>query len=255
MAGRLEGKVAVVTGAGNGIGKASAIRFAKEGAKVVLTTRSVAHGEETLEIIKANGQDAVFVQADNQNRAEIEAVIDKTVELYGRIDVLNNCAGVLVHKPFLEHTDEDYDLISKTNFRSQVYTMQRAIPHMQKQGGGSIVNVASISVMKPELYSYFYGAFKAAINKLSIDVAKEFAKEKIRINVVCPGPVNTGLTPEAVKNNPEQIKWMEENIAILGRLGEPDDIANMNLFLASDEASWITGSTFVVDGGTCISAL
>jgi NAD(P)-dependent dehydrogenase (short-subunit alcohol dehydrogenase family) len=252
--GRLENKIAVVTGAGNGIGRATAIRFAKEGAKVVLTTRQQAHGEDTLAQIKAAGGEAVFVQADARRKAELEAVIDTAADTYGRIDVLVNCAGVLVWKPFLEQNDDDFNLIMETNFKSQVITMQRVIPHLLKAGGGSIVNVASISAMQPELNSYFYGAFKAAAANLTMNVAKEFAPKKIRVNCVCPGPVTTGLTPDEVKNNPEQIKWMEENVAILGRLGEPDDIANMNLFLASDEASWITGENFVVDGGTCISA-
>jgi NAD(P)-dependent dehydrogenase (short-subunit alcohol dehydrogenase family) len=252
--GRLDNKIAVVTGAGNGIGRATAIRFAKEGAKVVLTTRQQAHGEDTLAQIKEAGGEAVFVQADARQREQLEAVIDTAADTYGRIDILVNCAGVLVWKPFLEQNDDDFNLIMETNFKSQVITMQRAIPHLLKAGGGSIVNVASISAMQPELNSYFYGAFKAAAANLTMNVAKEFAPKKIRVNCVCPGPVTTGLTPDEVKNNPEQIKWMEENVAILGRLGEPDDIANMNLFLASDEASWITGENFVVDGGTCISA-
>jgi len=251
--GRLEGKIAVVTGAGNGIGRATAIRFAKEGAKVVLTTRQQTHGDATVAAIREAGGEGVFVQADVRKKSEIQGVVDAAAETYGRIDVLVNCAGVLVWKPFLEQDDDDFNLICETNFKSQIYTMQRAIPHMVKQGGGSIVNLASISATKPELNSYFYGAFKAAANNLTMNVAKEFAPKKVRVNCVCPGPVTTGLTPDAVKNDPAQIKWMEENIAILGRLGEPDDLANMNLFLASDESSWITGSTFVVDGGTCIS--
>ncbi|MDR2486599.1 MAG: SDR family oxidoreductase [Clostridiales Family XIII bacterium] len=252
--GRLEGKTAVVTGAGNGIGRATAIRFAKEGARVVLTTRNPSHGEATLKTIETAGGTALFVQADVRDKAALERVVDTAVERFGRIDVLANCAGVLVWKPFLEQDDDDFSLICETNFRSQIRTMQRAIPHMVAAGGGSIINVASISAMKPEINSYFYGAFKAAAANLTMNVAKEFAPKKVRVNCVCPGPVQTGLTPDEVKNDPEQIKWMEENIAILGRLGEPDDIANMNLFLASDESSWITGQNFVVDGGTCISA-
>lgn len=250
--GRLDGKVAVVTGAGNGIGRATAIRFAQEGARVVITTRRQDHGEETIAAIQAAGGEGFFVQANVRDKAEIQAVVSKAPELYGKLDVLVNCAGVLVWKPFLEQDEEDYALISETNFRSQIYTMQKAIPFMQKNGQGSIINVASVSAKKPELNSYFYGAFKAATANLTMNVAKEFAPQKIRVNCVAPGPVNTGMTPGESKE-PEQVKWMEENIAIIGRLGEPDDIANMNLFLASDEASWITGEMFVVDGGTCIS--
>jgi NAD(P)-dependent dehydrogenase (short-subunit alcohol dehydrogenase family) len=252
MSRRLENKVAVITGAGNGIGRATAIRFAKEGAKVVLTTRRQSHGDETVATIKSFGGEAVFVQANVRSKDEIQAVVDKAPELYGKLDILVNSAGVLVWKPFLEQNDDDYDFISETNFRSQIYTMQRAIPYMQKNGQGSIINVASVSAKKPELNSYFYGAFKAATANLTMNTAKEFAPQKIRINCVAPGPVNSGMTPDESKV-PEQVEWMEKNIAIIGRLGEPDDIANMNLFLASDEASWITGEMFVVDGGTCIS--
>ncbi|MDR1796303.1 MAG: SDR family oxidoreductase [Clostridiales Family XIII bacterium] len=252
--GRLEGKIAIVTGAGNGIGQATAIRFAKEGAKVVATTRNPEHGQATLKAIKDAGGEGIFVQADIRNKDEIKAVYAKALEAYGELDITVNCAGVLVHKPFLEHTDEDFNLILETNYRAYVWSMQEAIPIFLKQGrGGSIVNIASISVMVPELFSYFYGGCKAALNKLSIDVAKEFAPKQIRINVVCPGPVNTGMTPAEVKNSPEQQKFMTENVAIIGRLGEPDDIANLCLFLASDEASWITGSTYVADGGTSLA--
>jgi NAD(P)-dependent dehydrogenase (short-subunit alcohol dehydrogenase family) len=251
---RLEGKVAIVTGAGNGIGRATAIRFAAEGAKVVASTRNPEHGEATLAAIKAAGGEGIFVQANVRDKSEIQKVFAACAEAYGRLDCLVNCSGVLVHKPFLEQNDDDYALITETNFRSYVWAMQEAIPVFLKQGqGGSIVNIASISVMVPELYSYYYGSMKAAINKLSIDVAKEFAPKQIRINVVCPGPVNTGMTPEQVKNDPEQQKFMTENVAIIGRLGEPDDIANVCLFLSSDEASWITGSTFVADGGTSLA--
>jgi NAD(P)-dependent dehydrogenase (short-subunit alcohol dehydrogenase family) len=152
----------------------------------------------------------------------------------------------------LQHTDEDFELISATNFRSSVWTMQAAIPMMQKQGGGSIVNIASVSVLKPELNSYFYGAFKAALNNLSVNVAKEFAPDNIRVNVVCPGPVITSMTPKAVQNQ-EGHDWLVDTFAIIGRVGQPDDVANVVLFLASDEASWITGSSYLVDGGTYIS--
>jgi NAD(P)-dependent dehydrogenase (short-subunit alcohol dehydrogenase family) len=249
--GRIDGKVAVVTGAGSGIGKATAIRFAKEGAKVVITTRNPAHGDETLKLISAEGGEATFVQANGRSRSEIEHVIDACIDTYGRIDVLANCAGVLVHKPFLEQNDEDFDLICETNFKSQIYAMQRAIPHMVSGGGGSIINVASVSAIKPELNSYFYGAFKAATANLTMNVAKEFAPKQVRVNCVCPGPVQTGMTPD---HDEAMFDWMKKNIAIIGRLGEPEDIANMILFLASDESSWATGQSFVVDGGTFISA-
>jgi NAD(P)-dependent dehydrogenase (short-subunit alcohol dehydrogenase family) len=250
---RLKGKVALVTGAGSGIGKATAIRFAKEGAKVIASTRNSEHGEATLAAIKDGGGEAVFIQTNNRQRDAMRALVTRAQGQWGHLDILVNAAGVLVHKPFLEQTDDDFDLICETNFRAYIWSMQVAIPFMKQQGGGSIVNIASISVMKPELNAYFYGAFKAAVNKLSIDVAKEFAKDRIRINVICPGPVATAMTPKRALEDPELIKHIIENQCIIGRMGQPDDIADLALFLASDEASWITGSTYVADGGVCLT--
>jgi NAD(P)-dependent dehydrogenase (short-subunit alcohol dehydrogenase family) len=246
---RLEGKTALVTGAGNGIGRATAIRFANEGAKVILTTRNEKHGMATLGAIRETNGEAAFFQADVTDKTQIQELVRKANVLWGGIDILVNCAGILVHKPFLEQNDEDFEKLCATNFRAYIWTMQEVIPLMVEQHKGAIVNVASISVMKPELNAYFYGAFKAAINKLSIDVAKEFAKDRIRVNVVCPGPVATGMTPTPDPNHP--LPPIEEMVP-LGRGGEPDDIASLNLFLASDEASWITGSTYVCDGGVCL---
>jgi NAD(P)-dependent dehydrogenase (short-subunit alcohol dehydrogenase family) len=248
--GRLSGKIALVTGAGNGIGQATAVRFAAEDAKVILTTRNEDHGMSTLSTIRKTNGEAIFFQTDVREKNQIQELVRKAKEVWGRIDVLINCAGVLVHKPFLDQTDEDFNLICETNFRAYVWMMQEVLPLMVEQHSGSIVNIASISVMKPELNAYFYGAFKAAVNKLTIDVAKEFGPKGVRLNVVCPGPVNTGMTPLPDPDHP--LPPISE-VVPLGRLGEPEDIANLNLFLASDESSWCTGSTYVCDGGVNIN--
>jgi NAD(P)-dependent dehydrogenase (short-subunit alcohol dehydrogenase family) len=249
---RLRGKTALITGAGSGIGKATAIRFAKEGARIVLSTRTAAHGESSLAEIEAAGNNAIFIQADSRNKDEVITLVRQAHEQLGSLDILVNAAGVLVHKPFLEHTDEDFHLIAQTNFLSIVWAMQTAIPIMKEQGGGSIVNVASISTIRPETNAYFYGAFKAAVNNLSINVAKEFAPDKIRVNVVCPGPVATNMTPSELQD-PNVLKSFVEYWNPIGRIGEPEDIANVILLLASDEAAWITGSSYKVDGGACLA--
>jgi len=251
----LEGKVAVVTGAGSGIGRATAIMFAKEGAKVVATDYNEATGTETVQNIVENGGEAIFVKCNVRVQEEIKAMVRAAMDKYGRIDILFNCAGVLVHGPFLKHTYEDYRLISETNFLGYVWTMQEILPIMVNQGKGSVINVASISAVKPESNAYFYGAFKAGINKMTKDLAREFSPKGVRLNVICPGPINTNMTPDIVKHNKEIQEALIKSDVLVGRLGEPEDIAYCAVYLASDEAEFITGASFVVDGGSCVAGL
>lgn len=248
--GRLDNKIAVVTGATSGIGQGTAIMFAKEGAKVVAVGRNADAGAETLKTIKDAGGDAIFLPVDLRDRESVAGIKAAALEAYGAPNVLFNAAGVLVHKPFLEHNDDDLDLIMTTNFRPYVWLMQEFIPGMIEQGGGSIVNVASISSVWPEINSYYYGAMKAAVSNISRNVAKEFARQKIRVNVICPGPVLTGMTPD---KSPEMQAMCVQDCAWLGRVGVPDDIAYAATYFASDESSWVTGAQLVVDGGTCVS--
>lgn len=251
--GRLDNKIAIVTGATSGIGEAVALMFAKEGANVVAVGRNESKGAEVIKKIVAMGKEGVFVKCDLRNVDEIGSIKDTALDKFGRIDILFNAAGVLVHKPFLDQDMDDLDLIFQTNFRPYVLTMQSIIPTMVEQGKGSIVNVASISAVWPELNSYFYGAMKAAVANLSKNVAKEFARQGIRINCILPGPINTNMTPDVIKNNEEAQKAMIAEVCMLNCLGEPNDIAYAATYLASDEASFITGINLVVDGGVCIS--
>ena len=174
-------------------------------------------------------------------------------EKYGRVDILFNCAGVLVHKPFLEQNDEDFELITQTNCRAYIWTMQAFIPEMVKAGRGNIINVASISSVWPEVNAYFYGAMKAAVTNLSRNVAKEFARKGIRVNCILPGPINTNMTPDWVKNSKEAQQGMIDTVCMVGRLGEPEDIAYGAVYLGSDESSFVTGQNLVIDGGVTIS--
>lgn len=251
--GRLENKIAIVTGATSGIGEAVALMFAKEGANIVAVGRNEAKGAEVIDKIVAMGREGIFVKCDLRNVDEIGSIKEAALVKFGKIDILFNAAGVLVHKPFLEQNMDDLDLIFQTNFRPYVLTMQSIIPTMVEQGKGSIVNVASISAVWPELNSYFYGAMKAAVANLSKNVAKEFARQGIRINAILPGPINTNMTPDVIKHNEEAQKAMIAEVCMLNRLGEPEDIAYAATYLASDEASFITGINLVVDGGVCIS--
>lgn len=251
--GRLEGKKAVVTGATSGIGRATAIMFAKEGAEVVCTGRNQEKGDAVVKEITDAGGKAWFCPANLRDRAEVDHLYDFAMDKLGYVNVLFNNAGVLVHKPFLEHNDDDLKLIEETNFRPYVWNMQKYIPQMIEHGGGSIINVASISSFWPEVNAYYYGAFKAAISVLSMNVAKEFARKGIRVNTILPGPVQTGLTPKDIRESKEAQQEMIDTVCMLNRLGEPNDIAYGAVYLASDESSWMTANELVIDGGVHIS--
>ena len=250
---RLQDKVAVVTGATSGIGEAVAVMYAKEGASVVLVGRNSKKGEATAAKIREDGGDAVFVRCDVTKKEDILNLKDAAYEKYGRVDILFNCAGVLVHKPFLEQDDADFELITQTNCRAYIWTMQAFIPEMVKAGHGNIINVASISSVWPEVNAYFYGAMKAAVTNLSRNVAKEFARKGIRVNCILPGPINTNMTPDWVKNSKEAQQGMIDTVCMVGRLGEPEDIAYGAVYLGSDESSFVTGQNLVIDGGVTIS--
>ena len=251
--GRLENKVAVVTGATSGIGEAVALMYVKEGAKVVAAGRNQEKGDALVAKIKEMGGEGIFVSCDLRKKESIEELKNAAYAKFDHVDILFNAAGVLVHKPFLEQNDEDFDFIMETNYRAYVWTMQAFLPEMEKAGKGNIINVASISSIWPELNAYFYGAMKAAVTNLSRNVAKEFARKGIRINCILPGPINTNMTPADIKNSKEAQQAMIDSVCMLGRLGEPDDIAYGAVYLGSDESSFVTGTNLVIDGGVCIS--
>jgi NAD(P)-dependent dehydrogenase (short-subunit alcohol dehydrogenase family) len=247
----MNGKIAVVTGAGSGIGRAVAVMFAREGARVVCANRNAGDGEETLRQIRDAGGEGIYVPTDVRRKEDIERLLERTLETYGDVTTLFNCAGILVHAPFMEHTDDDLAKVFETNFRGYYWTMQTFLPTLVKNGHASITNVASISVMKPESNAYLYGAMKAGINKMTRDLTREYSPRGVRLNVICPGPVQTNLTPQYVRDSREIQDEIIRTTCPVGRLGEPNDIAYAAVWLASDEADWITGSTVVIDGGAC----
>lgn len=252
--GRVQGKNALVSGAASGIGEATARLFAKEGARVLMTDLNEAAGVKVRDEIVAAGGDAVFVAGNLMDDAlpeQLGEVVDAQFD--GRLDVLANCGGILIQGPFLEQTDEDLDKLMKINFRGAIRMMREFIPRMVDNGGGSIINVTSISAQWPEVNSYFYGAAKAALNVTSRNIAKEFASQGVRVNCIQPGPVNTGMTPQEVKDDPALMQGLLDHFCMLGRMGKPEDIAYGALYLASDESSWVTGTDLVIDGGACIS--
>ncbi|MDD9267037.1 SDR family oxidoreductase [Paenibacillus sp. GCM10023248] len=241
----LSGKVAIVTGASRGIGREIAERLAGSGAKVIINFASnPVPAEEVVARIKANGGEAIAVRADVSRVAEIEKLFLAALEAYGQIDILVNNAGIMVTKPLAAVTEEDYDQQFAINAKGTFFACQQALKHMNK--GGRIINFStSVAGMMFPTYSVYVGS-KGAVEQFSRQLAKEFSPAGITINTVAPGPVNTELFTAG--KSEQQIQAIQ-NLNAFGRLGEPEDIAGVVLFLASEESRWITGQTIRVNGG------
>jgi NAD(P)-dependent dehydrogenase (short-subunit alcohol dehydrogenase family) len=246
---RLEGKIAVITGAGSGVGRATAIRFAREGAKVVLADIS---GQE-VEVAAQIGEAAVPVHTDLANEADIARMIKVAEERFGRLDILVNCAGFGGGmKPLHEWTSDHWNRVHDVNIKAVFLGMKYAITSMLKTGGGAVINVSSASGMIGRKHHSVYGAAKAGVNQLTKAAALDYAKLGIRVNAVLPGTVWTGLVPMS-REHPEPPPGVGRPAGIpMDRWGKADEIANAILFLASDEASYITGVLLPADGGYTI---
>lgn len=249
--GRLEGKITLVTGAGNdrGLGAATARRFAEEGAFVYLTDVDAAGAEAVAGQIRDTGGAAEALVHDVTSEAAWDSVFAAIEKGHGRLDVLVNNAGIAVLKPLTMLTAADWEKQNKVNLDSVFYGTQRAVALMRKVGhGGSIINLSSIGGLVGVPACAAYGAAKGGVRIFSKVVAMECAAEGIRCNSVHPGMIETAMQDVARRDNPEGFKEIVASVP-MKRLGTPMDIANMNLFLASDEANYITGAEFTVDGG------
>jgi 3-oxoacyl-[acyl-carrier protein] reductase len=251
---RLNTKVALVTGAGSGIGRASAKLFAKEGAKIIIADVNSAGGEESVAAIKASGGEAIFVRTDVTVASEVEHVVKAGKEKFGKINILMNCAGIwgAPGENLLEGIEQSlWDRVYAVNVRSIFFTSKYAVPEIRKAGGGTIINIASMAGLRPVgPRNALYASSKGAIITLTKALALEFASDKIRVNCINPFITETPLLKD-LQLTDEILKVVASN-APLGRVVKPEDVAYAALYLASEESSMLTGACINVDGGTGI---
>ncbi|HLX38787.1 MAG TPA: SDR family oxidoreductase [Candidatus Binataceae bacterium] len=248
--GRLTGKVAIITGASSGMGRATALRFAGEGAKIVIADLNKDGGEATVRDCRENGSDAIFVKADVSAEADVKGAVERALKEFGRLDIVYNNAGLGGAVGPLENiTVENWDKTMAILLRGVFLGIKHSIAPMRKTGGGSIISTASIAGIQGYAGIHPYSAAKAAVINLTRSAAAELAKDKIRVNCICPGGINTPLMYGNAKGGESGVAAVLSKMQPMTREGRPDDIANMALFLASDESEWITGTAMVVDGG------
>jgi len=246
----LEGKVALVTGGASGIGRATALVFAREGAKVVVADLVAEGGEDTARLIKETGAEAIFVKCDVSKAAEVEAMVKKAVDTYGRLDCAFNNAGVVVMKSTVDCTEEEWDHVISVNLKGVWLCMKYEIPQMLKQGRGAIVNTSSVVGLIGTPGHAPYTASKHGVVGLTKVAALDCAQAGIRVNAVCPGSVPTPML-EPILADP-QLKDSMQELHPLGRLGKPEEIAEAVIWLCSEAASFVTGVAFPVDGGVVV---
>ena len=249
MPGQLEGKVSLITGGGSGIGKASALAFSREGSKVVVADVNIASGEETVRIIQDTGGEATFVAANVAHAADVSAMVDQAVKSYGRLDCAFNNAGVSGGRGRIhEYSEDDWDRVLDINLKGVWLCLKHEIIQMLNQGGGAIVNTASIMGLVGGSRSPAYGASKHGVVGLTKTAAVEYARSGIRVNAVCPGYIRKPMIEQGILSDPGG----EERIVArhpIGRLGTPEEIAETVVWLCSDAASFVTGHAMAVDGG------
>jgi NAD(P)-dependent dehydrogenase (short-subunit alcohol dehydrogenase family) len=245
--GRLDGKVVVITGAASGIGREAALLFSGEGASVCVADVSEEQGERTA----AEARDAFFQQVDVTNSESVRAMYDATAERYGGIDVLYNNAGISPNDDagILETEEAAWQRVQDVNLKGVYLCCKHGIPHLLERGGGSVINVASfVAILGAATSQISYTASKGGVLSMSRELAVQYARQGVRVNALCPGPVETPLLMQIFGDDPGAYERRRIHLP-MGRLAQPQEIANGALFLASDESSYVTGATFLVDGG------
>jgi len=245
-----EGRVALITGGGSGIGRAAALAFARDGARVVIADLSVETGAAAVRAITSGGGEAFFVKTDVSKAQDVERLVSKAVEAYGRLDFALNNAGIGGnYGPTADWPEAEWDRIINTNLKSVWLCMKYEILQMLKQRAGAIVNTAAAVVLKPIPGSCGYGASKAAVVQITKTAAVEYAGSGIRINAIAPGGTRTPMIEELLAKRPGS----DKNPYPIGRIGEPEEIAEAVLWLCSDAASYVLGALLTIDGGLSIT--
>lgn len=246
----LKNKVAIITGASFGIGKATAFAFAREGARLILASRSKEPGEKVAREIRTQRGKAIYVSTDVSKTESVKRMIEIAIDEYGKLDVLFNNAGVRASTVnVMDLTEEEFDRTIDVDLKGVFLCSKYAIPHMIKNQGGSIINCSSISAFIGQRLQGAYNAAKGGVELLTKCMALDFAKYNIRVNTVCPGWVRTEMNREQLASFTEK-DWQEvKRLHPLGRIGEPEDVAPVVVYLGSDESRWVTGTNIMVDGG------
>jgi len=265
MAARLKDKVALVTGAGSigpgwGNGKAAAVLFAREGAKVLAADLRLAAALETKRVIEGEGGTCEAVACDVSKAKEVAAMVEACMRAFGRVDVLHNNVGIVEVGGPVETSEESWDRVNDVNLKSMFLTCKHALPHMERQGKGAIVNIASISGIRWTGVPYVsYSATKAAVIHFTRVVALQYARAGIRANSILPGLMNTPMVHASLVGaygaNAEEMVRKRDAQCPMGRMGDAWDVAYAALFLASDEAKYITGTELIVDGGLTVNCV
>ena len=244
---RLKGKVAIITGAASGIGQATALLFAKEGATVVVADLDKAGGNEVVEQINADGGKAMFIRTDVTVAEDVQAMVESTIDAYGKLDVLFNNAGIAMRLPVVELPEEDWDRCVDINLKGVFLGSKYAIPEMIRNGGGSIINMASIYGLVGAPVRAAYVATKGGVANLTRGMALDYATDNVRVNCLCPGFTETPLLAGVLKTEEEYRALADQHP--MKRLATPQEIAYGALFLASDESAFVTGVALPIDGG------
>ena len=252
--GKLDGKVALITGGASGIGAASAILFAAEGAKVVVVDRrNIADGEEVISKIRQSGGEAIFLQGDVANKQDAKNMVEQTVKTFGKLDVLFNNAGTTTTVRMHEATEEDFDRVIGINLKGAFFVTKYALIQMRKQGGGVILTNASKTSIVASNCSPIYTASKGGVLQLMQAMAVDYAKDNIRVNSLLPGIINTPMTDEWIDSQPDPkaSRHACENAQPMGRMGTSEECARAALFLVCEDSTFVTGTYILVDGGFC----